>query len=297
MPAAHPDLPKTTARGLAYDDRGHGPTLVTVHGGPGTDHRLFRPFLDPLAADLRLVSFDLPGHGRSRPADDDGLASMAEAIDEVRTAVGADSIALLGSSYGGFLSLTYALAHPGAVTALVLVDTSASYGFREESLRVAERRGTAAMLAALRRLWDGSLTSDAEFRRAWREILPLYFHRLPRAEIDALADRTSYTLETRRRILPTLQRYDVRDRLGEIGVPALVVVGRHDWITSVGQSEELAAGLPRGELIVFEESGHYPFIEEPDRFLAVIRDWLARHVRGVAGETAERSGNDGRNRP
>ena len=275
-------LPRATSRGVAFDDRGDGPALVAVHGGPGTDHRLFRPFLDPLADDLRLVYFDLPGHGQSHLLDDYGLASMAGAIDDVRSALGTDAVALLGSSYGGFLALTYALAHPDAVSALVLVDTAASHGFREESLAVAARRGTPAMLASLDRLWDGSLTSDAEFQRAWRDIFPLYFHRLADAEIDALARRCGYTLETRRRILPTLRDYDLRERLGEIDVPALVIVGRHDWITSVRQAEELAAGLKRSELVVFAESGHYPFIEEPERFLAVVRDWLARHVRGVA---------------
>jgi proline iminopeptidase len=267
-------LPLSTGRGIAYASAGRGPTLLAVHGGPGMDHGFFRPFLDPLADDLRLVFFDLPGHGQSGPLADERLSAMAESIEDVRTALGAPTIALLGSSYGGFLALTYALAHPGAVSALVLVDTSASFGFRQESLEIAERRATPAMLASLRRLWDGSLADDAAFARAWRDIFPLYFHRLPPAEIDALARQCSYSLATRRRILPTLQSYDLRDRLGEIEAPALVIVGRHDWITSVRQAEELVAGLRRAELVVFEESGHYPFIEEQGWFLSVVREWL-----------------------
>ena len=282
MVAGEPDeypLSRSTPDGVAFDVLGHGPALVAMHGAPGTDHRLFRPFLDPLSADRRLVYFDLPGHGQSHPVEDHGLAAMAGSIDGVRSALGLDAVALLGSSYGGFLALTYALTRPAAVSALVLVDTSASHGFREESLAVAARRGTPTMLASLQRLWDGSLENDAEFRRAWRDIFPLYFHRLPDAEIDALTRRCTYKLNTRRHILPTLGGYDLRQRLGEIDVPALVLVGRHDWITSVHQAEELVAGLPRGKLVVFEESGHYPFIEEPTRFLAVVRDWLARNVR------------------
>ncbi len=214
-------LPRSTSRGLAFSDLGRGRGLVAVHGGPGTDHRLFRPYLDPLAEDLRLVFLDLPGHGESGSMEDGSLSSMAASIEDVRTALETQAIALLGSSYGGFLSLTYALAHPGAVSALVLVGTSASHGFREESLKVAEQRATPEMLASLHRLWDGSLESDAAFERAWRDILPLYFHRLSPANVDALARRCSYTLETRRRILPTLQQYDLRDRLYEIDAPVL----------------------------------------------------------------------------
>ncbi len=271
-------LPRTTSRGVAFTELGHGPALLTIHGGPGMDHRLFRPYLDPLAEHLRLGYFDLPGHGQSGPMLDESLSGMAEAIDDVRTALGAPTIALLGSSYGGFLALTYALAHPDTVSALVLVGTTASHGFRDESLKVAERRATPEMLASLGRLWDGSLESDAAFERAWRKVFPLYFHRLPLADIDALARRSRYRLDTRRRILPTLQRYDLRERLPEITVPVLMITGRHDWITSVRQAEELVAGLPRGRLVVFEDSGHYPFIEEPGRFLDVVRAWLAVHL-------------------
>ncbi len=70
--------------------------------------------------------------------------------------------------------------------------------------------------------------------------------------------------------------------------------GRHDWITSVRQAEELVAGLRWGELVIFENSGHYPFIEEQDRFLTVVRDWLARHLPDSARSGDEAEPTDGR---
>jgi proline iminopeptidase len=202
---------------------------------------------------------------------------MAMAIDDVRMTLGVDRFSLIGSSYGGFLSLLYAIRRPDLVTSLILVDTSASYDFRHESLQTAKRQGRAETLDALHRLWDGSLESDRAFQADWQEILPLYFHQLTRQKIQRIADNISYRLETRKQILPTLQGYNVRDQLGSINLPCLVIVGRHDWITSAAQAEELASGLPNGELIVFEESGHYPFIEENDAFLHRVRDWLLMH--------------------
>lgn len=287
-------LSPRTPSGIAYVALGQGAPLITVHGGPGTDHGFFRPYLDPLAMDMTVVYFDLPGHGGSRPAADYGMAAMAEAIEEVRAAIGAESITLLGSSYGGFLSLTYALSHPARVAGLILVDTAASYGFRAESLATAARRGTPAMLAALERLWEGGLATDREFHAAWRTILPLYFHRLDGDTVARLADRSTYTLATRRQVLPTLRDYDLRPRLHEIAAPALVVAGRYDWITAVGQAEELAAELPHGRLVLFEESGHYPFIEEQERFLAVVRGWLAEHAGTGAADRSAHHGKGAR---
>lgn len=271
------DLTARTPEGIAYQTFGDGQVLITVHGGPGTDHSFFRPYLDPLADEFQLIYYDLPGHGQSTPPSDYSLETMADSIERVRLVVGGERVSLLGSSYGGFLSLVYALRYPDAVSSLVLVDTSASSGFREESLKNAQERATPDMLAALGRLWDGSIEDDDGFRSAWAQILPLYFHRLSHREIQALADRSTYTLDTRKRILPTLSDYDVRDRLGEFDAPFLVMVGRHDWITSVGQAEELASHSTKAELVVFEESGHYPFIEENESFLRRVGEWIKAH--------------------
>lgn len=202
---------------------------------------------------------------------------MAMAIDDVRVTLGVDRVSLIGSSYGGFLSLLYAHQNPGSVAALILADTSASYGFRQQSLVTAKQRCTPSMLRALERLWDGSLESDEDFHADWCEVLPLYFHHLSQEEIERIADHSSYQLETRKQVLPSLRDYDLRHELSTIEAPSLVMVGRHDWITSVAQAEELAAGIPNSELVVFEKSGHYPFIEENGAFLRQVRDWLRTH--------------------
>jgi pimeloyl-ACP methyl ester carboxylesterase len=68
--------------------------------------------------------------------------------------------------------------------------------------------------------------------------------------------------------------YDVRPRLAEITTPTLVLGGRHDWVTPYGESEIIAAGIPNSELVIFEESGHLPFVEEPDRFMQVVRRFM-----------------------
>jgi proline iminopeptidase len=260
---------------IAIEVAGSGrETILAVHGGPGTDHRLFRPELDRLGEFARVVYFDLPGHGRSPAPDDFSLETIAESLEEARLAAGAERVTVLGSSYGGFLSLLYALAYPQRVARLILVDTSSSGSFRARSIAIAHERASEAMLAAFERLWSDALADDDDFRASWRTLFPLYFARTAPAEIDAYAARTSYNLATRRAILPTLVEYDVRSRLASLRMPALVIVGARDWITPPEEARELAAALPNARLVVFESSGHYPFLEEEERFARVVEAFL-----------------------
>ncbi|HEV7234660.1 MAG TPA: alpha/beta hydrolase, partial [Ktedonobacteraceae bacterium] len=76
------------------------------------------------------------------------------------------------------------------------------------------------------------------------------------------------------KLLPT---FNVLARLSEITVPTLVMVGKDDWITPPTQAaERLHAGLPNSQLVRFENSGHFPFIEENEKFVATVRDWISK---------------------
>lgn len=72
-----------------------------------------------------------------------------------------------------------------------------------------------------------------------------------------------------------LRAWDLRPRLAKISVPTLVVAGRYDGVAA-GQEQDLHAGIPNSELVVFEEGSHYPFAEEPERFFETLEDFLTR---------------------
>ena len=65
-------------------------------------------------------------------------------------------------------------------------------------------------------------------------------------------------------------------RLGEIRAPTLIVVGRDDVVTPPAQAERLHHAIPNSELVVLEHSGHLPYLEEPEAFFRIVRDWFAR---------------------
>jgi proline iminopeptidase len=238
------------------------------------------PALRGLGASVRLVLYDHRGHGRSAgtvppAAPLENLADdAARLIRELRLG----PVGILGHSNGGFIALHLALRHPRLVARLVLVDTAASAEFRGPSRENARRRATPAVLQALRSLWDRPISDAATFRRLWRTVQPLYFHRPTPGKVDIVMDPLRFNVEARHRILNAFDRYDLRPKLSRIEAPTLVIVGRHDWITPPAFGEELAREIRDARLEVFARSGHYPFLEEPRRFARLVSQFLAPRI-------------------
>ncbi|MCA1826978.1 MAG: alpha/beta fold hydrolase [Myxococcales bacterium] len=261
---------------LFHEVVGNGRPLVALHGGFGLDHTYFRPWLDALPAQLVLP--DLRGCGRS---PHDGLAdadfgTLASDVDELRAQLGHGEWTVLGHSFGAYVALEYARRFPDRVGTLVLVDGAPALDYPDVISANLQRHGTPEQLALLQRAMSAPLESDDEFRRAWRLLLPLYFHRFEAWE-DAGAIYSATALFHGFRML---SQFSALPWLGNLRMPALVMTGRHDWIAPPAQgAERLKRGLPNARIEIFEESGHFPFIEENAKFLAVLGQFLGDPVQ------------------
>lgn len=256
---------------------GAGRPVVCLHGGPGLDHTYLRPWLDPLAAGGRsLVLYDQLGNGRSdRDVDlgSDAIASWAEDVEEVRESSGHERIVLFGHSFGSFIALVYALEHPKNVEALLLCSSAPALDFGAVVAENLAARATPAQMALLGAVPDP--TDDEAFRRAWKELLPLYFHTFSADVGRAMDEKMRYSAFACAAGQAAAARFDVVARLGEIRAPTLVLAGRHDPFTPPAQgAERIARGIPGSRLEIFESSGHFPFIEEPGKFVATARRFL-----------------------
>jgi len=271
-------LVPVNATELWVEELGAGPNaLLLVHGGPGFDHTYLRPWLDPLADSFHLIFVDLRGHGQSRREGTEGLRTdtVVADLDGLRDALDLDRWSLLGHSFGGFMALSYAVAHPDRLRGLVLVATAADIW----SLLGYAARGLAeAGGQELADAWRTVSADDAVFWTARRRILPYMF-----AQPDASRAAAVFA-GVRPAGAPNAfwfkreaARYDLRARLPELAVPTLVIAGRQDRFMPIAASEALARALPHGRLRVFERSGHLPFVEEQGDFLEVVRE----HLRGV----------------
>jgi proline iminopeptidase len=259
---------------------GEGAPCLCLHGGPGTDSTGLRRSLGPLAGalGLRLIFYDHRGHGRSErvPVEQCTQDQLVADVDGVRQALGLGRVHVLGISWGGFLGLMYAARYPESMQTLAVVGASASRAFMPRAEENARRQATPEQWAAYRALWDGSLTDDEGFRRAFETIRPLYFFDRKLATIaNAARADTRYRLAVRKFVIDhEYARYDCRAELPGIRCPTLVAVGRHDWICPVDQAEEIHRLIPHSELAIFERSGHSPQVEERDAFTRRLASFL-----------------------
>lgn len=275
---------------IFYTQAGVGeiPCLV-MHGGLGCDHTYMHPWMDALGDTFVLTYYDHRGNGRSgRPSTQTlNFAQFAADADALRVHLGAEQIAVMGSSYGGFIAQEYAIRYPDRVSLLVLMDTAPTFDYKDDVLFHARRKGaTPEMLAALEALQP---ETDQEMADLMKLIGPLYYYNFDQALADAAMGKTIYCGSAAKRGFELLEGWTTLDRLGGVKAPTLVLVGRDDYITPPEQSERIQAAISDAELVVFEQSGHMPHLEEPEAFFAAIRGWVKRK----AGQTEMVAGGRG----
>ncbi|TDD03952.1 alpha/beta hydrolase [Nonomuraea deserti] len=256
-------------------------TIIAHHGAPGLGS-LAEPeaSFGRLADEYRVVVFDARGSGRSGQAGPFSHEQWVADVEGLRRWLGAEQVIIAGGSYGGFIAMEYAARHPGRVSAAVLRDTSADNANQELATRNAAASSRVRIdPAKLDRIMSGTVRDDDDLRDCWREILPLYDHDYDPAKVEQRVAATPYHYQTHNYAFAVNQpNYDIKHLLPGITAPALITVGRHDWITPVECSETIAALIPDAELRVFERSGHSPQVEEAELWEATVRDFL-RKVR------------------
>ena len=259
--------PALVPRGDAMVER---PTLVLVHGGPGSfDHSYFKPWFARLAARMQVVYLDLRGHGRSAWGDA-ATWSFEACADDVRAfcdALGIQRPIVLGHSMGGFVAILYGSRHPGHAAGLILLSTFARFdldrlveGFRREA------GDEVAVLA--RRDYAGEDVADDEGA-------PVFAAFGPRVPSEEELARRIKNAEVNRRGGQLLMELDLLAELPKIASPTLVCVGSRDPLMATAADEildGLRAGI--GRLEVIDGAGHFPWLDTPDRTFEVVGDFV-----------------------
>jgi len=243
------------------------PTVVLVHGGPGTfDHAYFKPDFGRLAGQAQVVYLDLRGHGRSDWGDV-AAWSFEACADDIRgfcDSLGIERPIVLGHSMGGPIVLLYGARHPGHAGGLIVLSGFA----RWDAPRLVEgfRRVAGDEVAEIaRRSYAGQQVADEE----WARVFSAFGHHVPGEERKT---RTPQNLELNPHGMELVRRLDIVGHLARIDAPTLVCVGELDPVTPIGAAKEIVAALPKGigRLEVIPGAGHFTWMDAPDRFWPTI---------------------------
>lgn len=268
---------------LFVEERGSGPPVIVLHGGPGADHTQLLDPLAPLADEFRLVFVDQRAQGRSDPAPKETWtrAEAATDVTDLARAMDLGAYGVLGHSYGALVALRHAIDHPGGASATVLshgVPSSRWYRLGEELHRLEPL----ALRREVEEAWKGleSATTPGEMTELIAGQAPFHFadpeSPLVERESRRYRDQMIHNPEVNRHM--SAVEFDWEASLGAIDQPVLILSGRHERTCPVEASEHMAALIPRSRLVVFENSAHVSYVEEPDAYLRVVRAFLHEHL-------------------
>jgi pimeloyl-ACP methyl ester carboxylesterase len=253
--------------------------VLVIHGGPDWDHSYLREPLDRRAGRYRLILPDLRGCGRSSRGLGDGQYTPDTAVADLLAlldALGVTRADVLGFSYGGLLAQRLALAAPGRVRRLIIASSSvlpvppgAFAGWAERDRRLAAGREPDQDEAAAPELTRRMAVASAA-ANIWRpEALPGYLARLEqiRFSADWLAPWQAGTL-------PPARCRDAAARLAALDLPVLLLHGRQDMTFPAALADQAAALIPAAQAVVLGDAGHMAHIDQPERWLAAVTEFL-----------------------
>ena len=268
---------------IHYSVRGKGPVLIARSGGPGADARDWDDFAK-IDEFVTIVAVHPRGSGLSGPAAGDAylLPDYASDIEALRNHLGLEKPILMGWSHGCMVAQQFAFTNPDSLSKLILFETSAYFGefLNDVEASVQEFKNELWFedsLDALKKEWAGEYQTDEDMGRLWQREKKFYFKKFD-TRAQAYAERTKDTLIKvaplrvfNEKEAPT---FDLRPHLKKIKAPTLVLVGRHDFITNVEMAGEMVKEIPNAKLEILEESGHYGFVEEPEKFYRVVKEFV-----------------------
>ncbi|MDY6834245.1 MAG: alpha/beta fold hydrolase [Chloroflexota bacterium] len=262
---------------LYYKQVGLGIPALVMHGGLGLDHTYLHPWLDTLGQILNLVYYDHRCHGRSGrpPISTLTMARLCDDADALRRYLGIDKVIVIGHSFGGCIALTYALRYPRCISGLVLLDTTPSFNHGREIVENARRKSLSENVFA--RLGAAPPMDDGEMEADFRAILPLYFYEYDYTLADRLFADTVWNAAACRQGQKLMDEYDITSSLREIHSPTLIIAGRDDFICSPSRACIIHRAVPNSNLMIIEESGHFPYVERPDEFFSIVLNWIYQH--------------------
>jgi pimeloyl-ACP methyl ester carboxylesterase len=262
----------------AFIHAGRGSAILLIHG-IGDSSLTWTPLIPRLAQDHTVIAPDLLGHGASdKPRADYSIAAYANGMRDLLSVLGVDRATVIGHSLGGGVAMQFAYQYPERCERLVLISTGGVSREVHPLLRIASAPNADFLLPllnvdvarlAVRAAFNVLQRMDTDMGRDGEDLLRV-FDALPDASARRAFVRTlRAVIDWRGQVITMLDRcYLAR------GLPTMLVWGARDAVIPYRHARLAHVSMPGSRLETFDEAGHFPHRSDPDRFLAVLRDFM-----------------------
>ena len=264
---APPSLPpekivEVLGQKIHYYEAGQGPNVIFLHG-LGGDAGMWAGNIGPVSEKYHVYVLDQIGFGRSdKPLIDYKIETFVEFLQVSMQALGVPKATLVGNSLGGWIAADFAAQHPEMVEKLVLVDAA---GMRFErnpellpvDLNPSSLAGTRKILESV--VYNKTSVTDALVRRVFEQHLKI---------------GDGYTIQRVMAGIFTRDQFE-DGKAGSVHAPTLVLWGHDDALIPLATAERFQKAIPGAKLVVIDQCGHVPPVEQPDEFARIVGDFLA----------------------
>jgi proline iminopeptidase len=278
---------------LYYEEEGQGIPLVLINGGPGGTHHCFHPYFSQLKDIARIIYYDQRGTGKSSRDDTGKTYTVKRAVEDLeclRQSLKVDKWAVLGHSYGGLLAQCYALMYPQHCIGLILAASSTGISdntmqpVREKMFISQAEKNAVENIRKMAR--EGKLTSaqciyNTNLAVDWKR----WFYYKP-TDMDGLVRHSLYghtpapgfeelmRIESDQKIP---QSDFLKGKFDDFEIPTLILEAKWElawW--NPERIDDMRKNHPHAQLEVFEKSGHMIFVDEPEKFFSLLRNFLKK---------------------
>lgn len=256
----------TTDQGIVhYETYGQGSPVVLLHGWLGS-WGLWQNTMETLGRHYRTYALDFWGFGESgKKRDSYAVSDFVSLVDQFMDRLGIESAPLVGHSMGGTVSLSVAIRYPRRVRKVIVVGSPIVGSSIDVWLKLAGYRPVAMLVHTFPWALQLGLRVAAPLITRHKDWYGMISRDLSQTTVD------SFLLS-----IASLRRTDLRPRLGEIQADCLGIYGARDNIVHPLQWQPLQAGLPGAKIELFQEAGHFPMLDEQDRFIHAVKEFLDR---------------------
>jgi len=257
-----------------YEIHGNGEPLVILHGGPGLSHNYLMPHFQKLYENYNVIFYDQRASGKSTGSVDSNLTInvFVDDLEALRKSLGLEQFHLTGHSWGGLLALSYAVKYPQFIKSLTLISPvspdlqSIEDLVKNRTERYSKEEGEKIQkLIASEELENVDSTVVEELLKS---VFKVYLNdktKLNLLDLSVSSQNSTAVLTMPNFIFPKINSPAIFDELKNLNVPTLIIHGTYDPLPSK-YSEELSTIIPNSKLIIYENCGHFPFAEYPDKF-------------------------------